>query len=190
MTHATDQQRRLHSGLEQDRRERDWDRQWSPVEALRETGHLGPVAGTLVMAAIGIYIAAWMAGRGDLLGGLVIGAVAVVGGGLMVDTQLCKGTPAHVHECRRCRRETDRWRGPTRDEQWVTALVGQSSAASQTPPATRYAIEGPPEPRSWRDDLEPAVREITEPRTVHISELLQDEEVDSLRAAPNGGAGD
>jgi hypothetical protein len=163
VTHPTDDDHRLHGALEQDRREHDWDRDWGPIEALRETRQLGPVVGCLLIAAIGVYIGAWTAGNGDVLGGLVIGALAIVGGGLWLDIELCSGTPAHVHECRRCRRETDRWRGPTRDDLRATSLVGQRSAAPRTPAASLYG-RVPPEPREWPEELKPAVRR-TDPPT-------------------------
>jgi hypothetical protein len=184
MTHPTDDDYRLHGALEQDRRERDWDRNWGVIEALRETRHLGPVVGTLVVAAVAIYAAAWATGQGDVLGGLVIGAVAIVCGGLWLDTELCKGTPAHVHECRRCRRETDRWRGSTRDDMWVTSLVGQRSAAARTPPPNRYRQPAPPQPRSWDGDAEPAVRKTVEPRSVTAEPPAV---VDGVQPQPFGG---
>jgi hypothetical protein len=162
MTHPTNRECRVHSGLEQEQRERDWDRDWAPIEALRETRHLGPVVGSIAIAAIGVYIGADLAGNGDPIAGVVGAAVSLAVGGLWLDTELCKGTPATVNECRRCRRETDRWRGPTRDDQWVASLIGQSSPAERTPAATRYD-RGPPEPRDWVGEPEPAVWNVDRP---------------------------
>jgi hypothetical protein len=184
VTHPTDDEFRLHSALEQDRRERDWERDWGRIEALRETRHLGPVVGSLVIAAIGVYIGAWMAGNGEPIGGVVVGAAGLVGGGLWLDTELCKGTPTHVHECRRCRRETDRWRGPTRDDLWVTSLVGQRSPAERTPAPRRYDRHSG-EPREIPDDTEPAVRALT-----HRADDPRVYDTVPASATPGGGVGD
>lgn len=187
MTHSTGEEPRCDGALEQELRERDWDRTWGVVEALRETRHLGPVLGTLVLASIGVYAAAWVAGQGNPVAGLLIGVAAIVGGGLSLDTELCKGTPVRGHECRRCRRETDRWRGPTRDDQWVAALVGQSSPAARTPAPTRYRQSGPPEPRSWAGEAEPAVRKVVEARSVTAEPPAG---IDGAQPRPFGGGVD
>lgn len=129
---------RIHGAAIQEGRESDLDREWNALEALRETGHLAPVATMLVLAGVSVYLGGWMIQNGEVLGGVAIPAVGILAGGLAMDTHLCAGTPARAHECRRCRRETDRWRGPTRDGQLLTSLVGQRSPAEQTPRASRY----------------------------------------------------
>jgi hypothetical protein len=122
-------------------RERLFDSDYALVESLRETGQLWPVAFFAAVIPVGIYLGARGAAGSTPIGGLALAAVALVGGGLALDTHLCKGTPASVYECRRCRRATDRWRGPTRDTQWVTSIVGQGSAAGRTPTPSRYQLD-------------------------------------------------
>lgn len=118
-------------------RERLFDRDYALVESLRETGQLLPVVFFAAAIPVGVYLGAQAAAGSTPIGGLALAVAALVGGGLALDTHLCKGTPATRHECRRCRRATDRWRGPTRDDQWFTSIVGQTSAAGQTPAAGR-----------------------------------------------------
>lgn len=175
MTHRTSiEPERLHGASRQDEREQTLDRDWSPLTALRETGLLGPVAITVALILVGIYVGATMVRSGQPMGGVSVGAVALIGGGLWIDTELCKGTPATVHECRHCRRETDRWRGPTADDQWLTSLVGQRSAAARTPSATRYdrVDAEPPAPRVPPADTEPAVRPVDELRPAPTGDEL------------------
>jgi len=165
---------RLHGAARQDEREQTLDRNWGPFTALRETGLIGPVALVVVLAIVGIYAGATMARNGEALGGVGVGAVTLVVGGLWLDSELCKGTPATVHECRRCRRETDRWRGPTADDQSLTSLLGQRSAAARTPSATRYdrADPVPPASRVPPADIKPAIRRVDEPRPAPAGDEL------------------
>lgn len=159
-------------------RERLFDRDYALVESLRETGQLWPVAFFAAAMPVGVYLGARGVAGSTPIGGLALAAAALVGGGLALDTHLCKGTPASVYECRRCRRATDRWRGPTRDAQWVTSIVGQGSAAGQTPTPSRDArdqeveqrgpVMSPPEPSS---DDEP------DPLFDTVSANLSDEDV-------------
>lgn len=126
-------------------RERLFDSDYALVESLRETGQLWPVAFFAAVIPVGIYLGARGVAGSTPLGGLALAVGALLGGGLALDTHLCKGTPASVYECRRCRRATDRWRGPTRDTQWVTSIVGQGSPAGRTPTPSRYDLDTEPE---------------------------------------------
>ncbi|WP_276260582.1 hypothetical protein [Haloglomus litoreum] len=188
MTHGTQ-----YAGLavpaafEQELRERDWDRSWGAIEALRETGHLAPVATYLLLAAVTIYAGALGVRGNSPVAGLALAVGGLVGFGLMIDTTLCKGTPAHVHECRRCRRATDRWRGPTRDGQWIMSILGQPSAAEATPAAQRYGRSAP-EPWTWPEEADPAVREVSVTRSAAADPPSS---IDGTQPSPpNGGAGD
>jgi hypothetical protein len=174
MTHPTDDRPRVHSGREQSHRERLFDEDFGLVESLRMTGHLPDAAMKVVLGGLFVYVGGWMVANGDPLLGLGLASTAVIGAGLALDTTLCKGTPASVHECRRCRRETDRWRGPTRDSQWVTSVTGQPSAARETPSASRLATD--------------LVDERDSSRTRTATDLLDDGENSPLPPANGGGS--
>ncbi|WP_276258127.1 hypothetical protein [Haloglomus litoreum] len=186
MIHGSFDERETRSAVEQDAAERTLDRDWTLLEALMETKQLGLLVFMLVLIGVLVYAGARMAATGDPLVGVGLAGASLVGGGLLLDSVLCVQTPAHVHECRKCRRETDRWRGPTRDDQWVTSLVGQPSAADRTPSATRYEREA--EPRAWAGEAEPAVRKLSKPRSVAADPPSS---VDGGQPRPSsGGAGD
>jgi hypothetical protein len=137
MIHPGEIRNRAPAAAEQHELERKRDSELTALDALRETGSLGPLLALAIATAVGIYFGARLVSMGDLAPGLLLAGASIVGGSLAMDTRLCVGTPTRIHECRHCRRETDRWRGESRDGRRHTSLFGQRSAASETPRARR-----------------------------------------------------